>query len=190
MLCPELFVCLLTDVILGGIIMFKVSERFNALMKKVTENPIMEEDREMLEEMTESFPSYFNAVIMSSLRIKLAKARGMETKELQEEIMSLDRGRRIQHQAMTSSVNVINRLAEAYGVAPVFVLSHDLDGNSKEDRDYAALISFEICVQMYLDETLRKKVVVNPQTLQGLDEVLYKMEQEGITFHTKVKGGE
>lgn len=167
------------------------TQRLNDLLRAIEENPLYDDDFETTMNEVGYFPSYFNTVITSSMTIKILRTKDLETKELQNRIQELDWSRRINHQAMTGAINVINKIAESYGKAPVFVTAgRELSGDSKEDRDYAALISFEIAVNFYLTETLKKKVIINPATFEELDEILYKMEQEGITFLEKyVKEG-
>ena len=77
------------------------------------------DDLEALDDAMTSFREYVNKVDAGKQQIKLAAVR-FEGEEYREMITRYDRNRHNQHEEAIANVRLVNRLAEIYGVSPLF----------------------------------------------------------------------
>ena len=97
---------------------------------KTSPDPDAKDDLEALDDAMTSFREYVNKVDAGEQQIRLAAVR-FEGPEYQEMIMRYDRRRHDQHEEAIANVRLVNRLAEIYGVSPLFT------GNDQERLEVA-----------------------------------------------------
>ena len=91
-----------------------------------------EEDLGFLHDAAEHFLDYVHEVGISEIGILLASATLSGT-EQRERVTELDHGRTTAHNAAIASAGMINRMAQAYGVGPVY------EGDLTQRRQVAQL---------------------------------------------------
>lgn len=99
-------------------------ENYNALCAKVGECvkkgiPNADKLLENLEERCSAFLDYVNTVDMGETRIIIAHNR-LEGEDLRDALQTIDRLRKCYHDVACNSCNIINRMAAANGIGPVF----------------------------------------------------------------------
>ncbi len=92
---------------------------------KASDSPDAQEDLEALDDALTSFRDYVNKVDAGEQQIRLAAVR-FEGEEYREMITLYDRRRHDQHEEAIINVRLVNRLAQIYGVSPLF-LGDDAD---------------------------------------------------------------
>ena len=97
---------------------------------KASTRPDAVEDLEALNDAMTSFRDYVNRVDAGEQQIRLAAVR-FEGEEDREMITQYDRRRHDQHEMAIANVRLVNRLAEIYGVTPLFT------GNDQERLEVA-----------------------------------------------------
>ena len=97
---------------------------------KASTRPDAVEDLEALNDAMTSFRDYVNRVDAGEQQIRLAAVR-FEGEEYRELITQYDRRRHDQHEMAIANVRLVNRLAEIYGVTPLF------SGNDQERLEVA-----------------------------------------------------
>lgn len=97
---------------------------------KASTRPDAVEDLEALNDAMTSFRDYVNRVDAGEQQIRLAAVR-FEGEEYREMITQYDRRRHDQHEMAIANVRLVNRLAEIYGVTPLFT------GNDQERLEVA-----------------------------------------------------
>ncbi len=104
------------------------------------------DDLEALDDAMTSFREYVNKVDAGEQQIKLASVR-FEGEEYREMITQYDRNRHNQHEAAIANVRMVNRLAEIYGVTPLFT------GNDHE-RLQVADFCIDVVVKIFNNRSL------------------------------------
>ncbi len=94
----------------------------------------------------ESDAVYVKAVYMLEVSVQLISARTFDAREAAEEVAEQDRKRRVMHEAAIAAVSSCNRMAERFGVQPVF------DGNI-EDRYEVADFCGDFVVEIFESAT-------------------------------------
>ena len=142
-----------------------------------------QEDAQSVEEWLKTGAQYYNTVITGSFSSKLAYIRfDDEPEKLKDCIENLDKDRRLAHQALTRSVNFLNNMAKMYSVEPIFDIDRELDDDSKDDRDFAAVLVYRFTTEAYLDEMTRSNYLIKEDTFREVDDALYKMEKDAKRF--------
>lgn len=103
---------------------------------KSIETPDAAEDLEALDDAMTSFREYVHRVDAGEQQIKLAPIR-FQGSELRDMISRYDQSRHDQHEAAIANVRLVNRLAELYGVEPLF---------TGDDKDRLAVADFTLDV--------------------------------------------
>ena len=88
-----------------------------------------------------SFREYVNRVDAGEQQIRLA-AVGFEGEEYRDMVSQYDRRRHDQHEEAIINVRLVNRLAQMYGVSPLFT------GNDKE-RLQVADFCLDVVIQIF-----------------------------------------
>ena len=104
------------------------------------------EDADSIKSAVESFIGYVREVCMSETRTKLAYGQ-YEGSELRDLVETYDKTRTRAHEAAIANVGMINKIAEFYGVGPVFT------GNVHERLEVAAFC-MEITEKIFLNRKL------------------------------------
>lgn len=99
------------------------------------------EDLTALNDAMTSFREYVNKVDAGEQQIRLATVR-FEGDEYREMVSRYDRNRHNQHETAIANVRLVNRLAEMYGVNPLFT------GNDTE-RLQVADFCLDVVVQLF-----------------------------------------
>lgn len=163
-----------------------VMKRAKALVEKIREDggDYADEDIEFVDEQLKCGASYYNSVIGARISTEIAYVRFADDPErLKDTVENLDHTRRLEHQALTRSINILNRMAKAHDVEPIFDIGDRvLDDESKEDRDFAAVLAYRFTNSVYLDEMVQSNYFVKEDTFQAVDDALYKMEQDSRHF--------
>lgn len=99
-------------------------ENYNALCAKVgkcVKKGVPNADKllESLEERCSAFLDYVNTVDMGETRIIIAHNR-LEGEDLRDALQTIDRLRKCYHDVACNSCSIINRMAAANGIGPVF----------------------------------------------------------------------
>ena len=164
-----------------------VMKRAKALVEKIREDggDYADEDIEFVDEQLKCGASYYNSVIGARISTEIAYVRfADEPERIKDTIENLDHTRRLEHQTLTRSINILNRMAKIHGVEPVYDIGDRmLDDENKEDRDFAAVLAYRFTNGVYLDEMVRSNYFVKENTFQAVDDALYKMEQDSMHFN-------
>ena len=104
------------------------------------------EDADSIRSAVESFVGYVREVCVSETRTKLAYGQ-YEGSELRDLVESYDKTRTRAHEAAIANVGMINKIAEFYGVDPVFT------GNVHERLEVAAFC-MEMTEKIFLDRKI------------------------------------
>ena len=104
------------------------------------------EDLEALDDAMSSFREYVNKVDAGEQQIRLAAVR-FEGEEYREMVSQYDRRRHDQHEDAIINCRLVNRLAEIYGVSPLFL------GDDKE-RLQVADFCLDTVIQVFNNRTL------------------------------------
>lgn len=143
------------------------------------------DDLEQLEKHLEAFPKYNNAVINESIKLEIIKFR-YEGEALRTARMELDQARREAHQLATISVNFINKLAVVYNQEKIFNVNH-LDFDNRDDRETAAVITFGLCKEIFLDsKELERYNQVEEYDYRTMDEELADYMRNRTLFDKKL----
>lgn len=122
-------------------------ENYRTLCAKIGEGlksnaPNAERIHDLVENTcAQTFLDYVKTVDMSETRIIIAHNR-LEGEDLRDAVETIDRGRTAVHNAAAEACNIINRMAAANGVEPVFT------GNSS-DRLQVADFCLEFTVEIF-----------------------------------------
>lgn len=108
---------------------------------KASSEPEAAEDLEALNDAITSFRDYVNRVDAGEQQIRLAAVR-FEGEEYREMVTQYDRRRHEQHEAAIINVRLVNRLAQLYGVSPLF------NGDDNE-RLQVADFCLDVVVQIF-----------------------------------------
>ena len=108
---------------------------------KASKDPEAAEDLEALNDAITSFRDYVNRVDAGEQQIRLAAVR-FEGEEYREMVTQYDRRRHDQHEAAIVNVRLVNRLAQLYGVSPLF------NGDDNE-RLQVADFCLDVVVQIF-----------------------------------------
>ena len=104
------------------------------------------DDLEALDDAMTSFREYVNKVDAGEQQIKLAAVR-FEGEEYREMITQYDRNRHNQHESAIANVRLVNRLAQIYGVNPLFTGD---DQNRLEIADFC----IDVVVKIFNNRSL------------------------------------
>ena len=107
---------------------------------KASTSPDAAEDLEALDDAMTSFREYVMKVDVGEQQIRLASVR-FEGDEYREMLTRYDRTRHDAHEAAIANVRFVNRLAELYGVGPLFTGN---DQNRLEVADFALDVVIQI----------------------------------------------
>lgn len=113
---------------------------------KASDSPDARDDLEALNDAMTSFREYVNKVDAGEQQILLAAVR-FEGEEYREMVSRYDRNRHDQHESAIVNVRLVNRLAELYGVSPLFT------GNDKE-RLQVADFCLDVVIQLFQNRTM------------------------------------
>ena len=108
---------------------------------KASSEPEAAEDLEALNDAMTSFREYVNKVDTGEQQIRLAAVR-FEGEEYRDTVSQYDRRRHDQHEEAIINVRLVNRLAQLYGVSPLFT------GNDNE-RLQVADFCLDVVVQIF-----------------------------------------
>ena len=96
------------------------------------------EDVELLEFIygaLKSFEEYHSAVIADQLFPLVYSGGGIDGEQYRTQRTSFDRQRTVAHNAVIANVNLLNRMASAAGIEPIY------EGVVSEDRPYRRMIA-------------------------------------------------
>ena len=119
------------------------------------------DDLETVADSLKAAPEYFNALVREESNILMIRFKYADDPEMQRyAIEHYDAMRRFKHEALTTGVNVLNRLARINGVPEIFDTpdKRDLDISNSEDREIAADLCYNFCVETFLDAKARIKL--------------------------------
>ncbi len=105
------------------------------------------EDLETLNDAMTSFREYVSVVDAGEQQVRLAAVR-FEGEEYREMITRYDRNRHNQHEDAIVNVRLVNRLAEIYGVSPLFT------GDDTE-RLQVADFALDVVVQLFQNRIMK-----------------------------------
>ena len=108
---------------------------------KGSDSPEAKDDLEALSDAMTSFREYVNRVDAGEQQIRLAAVR-FEGAEYREMITQYDRRRHDQHEEAIINVRLVNRLAQIYGVPPLF------NGDDQE-RLQVADFCLDVMIQIF-----------------------------------------
>lgn len=112
-----------------------------AELLKASNSPDAMDDLEALDDAMTSFREYVNKVDMGEQQIRLAAVR-FEGQQYRDMVMEYDLRRRSQHETAIVNARLVNRLAQLYGVGPLFT------GDDKE-RYQVADFCLDVVVQLF-----------------------------------------
>ena len=110
-------------------------------------------DGEMIEiilDALDSFEKYHQAIFSLELRRELHIRGAMDNETYREEIPRLDQIRTTRHNAVISSVKMLNRMAEQNGLRPFY------DGIVSEERPYRTQVADSIL--LFVREIIENRV--------------------------------
>lgn len=113
---------------------------------KASNSPDAKDDLEALDDAMTSFREYVNKVDAGEQQIRLAAVR-FEGEEYREMVTLYDRNRHNQHESAIVNVRLVNRLAQLYGVSPLFT------GNDKERLEVA-----DFCLDVVIELFMNRKL--------------------------------
>lgn len=91
------------------------------VLKKLIEHYRNEPDAlEMIHDCLKTFSSYHAAIMEMEVWLKLYGYDNMDKTSYQDRRVSLDQARTVCHNAVISSVNILNRMAAAAGVGTIY----------------------------------------------------------------------
>ena len=105
------------------------------------------DDLEALNDAMTSFREYVSVVDAGEQQVRLAAVR-FEGEEYREMITRYDRNRHNQHEDAIVNVRLVNRLAEIYGVSPLFT------GDDTE-RLQVADFALDVVVQLFQNRIMK-----------------------------------
>lgn len=114
---------------------------------KHSDSPDAADDLEALNDAMTSFREYVNKVDAGEQQIKLAAIR-FEGDEYREMVSLYDRNRHNAHEDAIANVRLVNRLAELYGVSPLFT------GNDTE-RLQVADFTLDVVIQLFQNRIMQ-----------------------------------
>ena len=114
---------------------------------KASGSPDAAEDLEALNDAMTSFREYVMKVDVGEQQIRLASVR-FEGDEYREMLTRYDRTRHDAHETAIANVRLVNRLAELYGVGPLFTGN---DQNRLEVADFA----LDVVVQIFQNRIMQ-----------------------------------
>ena len=124
-------------------------DAFVALTGKIKGNDSSDaaDDLEALDDAMTSFREYVNKVDIGEQQIMLAAVR-FEGDEYREMVSRYDRNRHDQHETAIVNVRLVNRLAELYGVEPLF---------TGDDKDRLAVADFalDVVIQIFQNRMMQ-----------------------------------
>ncbi len=91
--------------------------------------------QELLRDCIKSFENYHRAVFDLEIYKSLNSHDPFNAEEYRETVMSLDRSRTISHDSVIANVSVLNRMAQRYGLEPIY------DGIVSQDRPHRRVIA-------------------------------------------------
>ena len=114
---------------------------------KSNSSPDAADDLEALDDAMTSFREYVNRVDAGEQQIMLAAVR-FEGDEYREMVSRYDRNRHDQHEAAIANVRLVNRLAEMYGVSPLFT-------GDDQERLQVADFCLDVTVQLFQNRIMK-----------------------------------
>ena len=114
---------------------------------KHSDSPDAADDLEALNDAMTSFREYVNKVDAGEQQIKLAAIR-FEGDEYRKMVSLYDRNRHNAHEDAIANVRLVNRLAELYGVSPLFT------GNDTE-RLQVADFTLDVVIQLFQNRIMQ-----------------------------------
>ncbi len=169
----------------------EVLNRIITLCEKAIHSPMdpEDDDTKYVMDAVSKLPDYFNEVVMGETRISLSRIKYEDDPEsMRDAIEKIDQSRRDAHQALTRSINMLNRLAQAYDSPAIFpsVADRTLDMESLEDRELAARTCFSFCCDMFLKGKERELHGKGINTRQEYEKDLYSiMQNRELSFDTE-----
>ena len=107
-----------------------------AALSKLIQNA--KEDPEVLDYIfsaIESFEEYHNSVMADQIFPMVYSGGGMDGEQYRTKRAELDKRRTTAHNALLANVNLLNRMAAAFGAEPIY------DGVVSEDRPYRRMVA-------------------------------------------------
>lgn len=114
---------------------------------KTSGSPDAADDLEALDDAMTSFREYVMKVDVGEQQVRLAAVR-FEGDEYREMLTRYDRTRHDAHETAIANVRLVNRLAELYGVSPLFTGD---DQNRLEVADFA----LDVVVQIFQNRIMQ-----------------------------------
>ena len=105
------------------------------------------DDLEALDDAMTSFRDYVNRVDMGEQQIKLAAIR-FEADQYREMLSRYDSSRHDAHETAIANVRLVNRLAELYGVSPLFT-------GDDQDRLQIADHCLDVVIQLFQNRIMQ-----------------------------------
>lgn len=138
----------------------------------------IKDDLDFLVKRIETFPKYFNSILIMETRLELGRFR-LEPDDLAEMRTKLDHNRRDCHIIATNSINQLNRLAKAYNQNSIFIFpveNNVLNPENIEHREMAADCIFDFCKEVFLD-------VKEKEFFKEMEEYNIQKNEELYEFH-------
>ena len=113
---------------------------------KASDSLDAKDDLEALDEAMTSFRVYVEKVDCGEQQIRLAAVR-LEGEEYRQMVTKYDQRRHLQHEDAIINVRVVNRLAQMYGVSPLFL-------GDENDRLQVADFCLDTVIEIFHNRTL------------------------------------
>jgi hypothetical protein len=97
--------------------MGKIKERINALLEAVKDDP---DQLSLVKNMVDSCSHYVDTVVSMENAINVARFKISDPSEYREYVQQLDKSRRIAHNALISSVHIVDRLCKINKVELIY----------------------------------------------------------------------
>lgn len=136
-----------------------------------------DEALEFLSSELQSFPKYVNVVVNEQIMMPIYKAK-YEGQDYRDAVMNIDKSRRIQHEQVICSVNILNRTCDRHGIARFA----DID-----TTDRHAVANF---AGIFVNDLYNKGIGNEPSTQQcyAIDNAVKQGVEERKDYHAdKVK---
>lgn len=104
----------------------------------------------MILQCLHSFSAYHTAIVEMEVWLKLCNYGNTNRADYQDKRVSLDRARTVCHNAVLSSMNILNRMAAQAGSDPVY------DGTVSEERPYRRQAANAALA--YLEDIIRERL--------------------------------
>jgi hypothetical protein len=107
-----------------------------------------DDDLANIESYLSSITAYLSTVVEFNIQKPLLLIR-YEGEEFRDKFEQLDKARRRKHQAMTRSINHLNKLCVHYHLPKIFDVG-ELDPDSRDDRAIAAGLCYDFCTEIFV----------------------------------------